>query len=129
MSTNYEISGFRVLKVECNMTGIKNIHESQNKDGVTLKVEDKLSCRRSKNIESRDALLELNTSIISESVPDFRIVLLSQAIFTFTDFPENLEEVLQRDCYPIARKKVYSAIKEITIAMGMAPIDLNKSIS
>ena len=105
MPQNYKITKFRILKIECMIDIFNNVAHQIGKDGITLKVEDKLFCRRPNDISNQTALLEINT---------------------FEEMPENLDGVLERECYPIARAKVYDAIKNITESMGVPPIDLNK---
>ena len=126
MPQNYKITKFRILKIECMIDIFNNVAHQIGKDGITLKVEDKLFCRRPNDISNQTALLEINTNITSDDAPDFKVSLLSQTIFTFEEMTENLDGVLERECYPIARAKVYDAIKNITESMGVPPIDLNK---
>lgn len=125
MPEKFSIAGFRILNVNCDVTDVYHAFRTSGEDGITLKVEDTLSCRRSNDSQKNTALLEIKTDISSENFSDFKISLVSQAIFSFDEPPENLEDTLQNGCYPIARSKVYDAIKKITEAMGIPPIDLN----
>ncbi len=121
MSEDCKISGFRILKVDFNISGLTR----GCKSGITLKVEDKISCRKPSNSSDKTALIEIDTNIISDEVADLRLSLLSQAIFCFAAVPKVLVGMLQTVCYPIARDKVYEAIKKITEAMGISALDLN----
>lgn len=125
MSENFKNSKFRILKVECNIIGIDNIQQPKE-SGITLKIEEKLSCRKPKNLSDEIIQLEIDTVITSEEVQDLKISLLSQAIFNFEKVPSNIDQILQDECYPVARAKVYGAIKTITETMGIPPIDLNR---
>ena len=125
MSENFKNSKFRILKVECNIIGIDNIQQPKE-SGITLKIEEKLSCRKPKNLSDEIIQLEIDTVITSEEVQDLKISLLSQAIFNFEEVPSNIDQILQDECYPVARAKVYGAIKTITETMGIPPIDLNR---
>lgn len=126
MSDAYKISGFRILKVECDIVGLGNISIRSGKDEITLKIGEKLKGRRPKNAEDKILQIEIDTTIDSDEVSGFKIHLLSQAIFQFSEIPDNIEDVLQNECYPEARSKVYDAIKTITGTMGISPLDLNK---
>lgn len=125
MSENYTIAGFRILSVNCDIADIYNAFQEKENDGITLKVEDKMSYRRTSAPSESAAQLDIRTNITSDVVPNFKISLFSQVAFIFKDTPENMEDVLEDECYPIAREMVYSAIKKITDAMGIPPIDLS----
>lgn len=128
MQERYTLSSFRVLKVECNMVAFDDIARDPKREGVLLKIGDRLRARKAKNSDNKIMQLEIITTITSDEVEDLKIELLSQTIFTFLESVEDTEEVMQNECYPLAQKKVYEAIKEITTAMGVPPIDLNKQM-
>jgi len=119
MATNCEIRVFRVIKIDCD------IDWSSLKKELIIQVEEKLASRKPVDPSNKTGLLEMETIITAADSTDFTISLTSQAIFSFDEMPENFEDALQKDCYPIAKVKVYEAIKKITEAMGMSPLDLN----
>ena len=67
MSENFKNSKFRILKVECNIIGIDNIQQPKE-SGITLKIEEKLSCRKPKNLSDEIIQLEIDTVITSDEV-------------------------------------------------------------
>lgn len=125
MSANCEVAKFRVLSINCDVSSLNNISQKSGKDGITLKVEDNLSFRRSRDESKKIVLLEIRTNLASEDAPEFKMSLVSQALFNIEEIPEDLEKALQIKYYPLARNKVYEAIKKITEAMCIPPIDLN----
>lgn len=119
MSSSCELCGFRIIKIDCDITDL-----GQNTT-LSIKVQDKMSCRKPLDPTDKTGLLEIETTITTDSIESFRIFLSSQAIFAFTESLNDFEETLKNDCYPIARKKINEAIKNITETMGVAPLDLN----
>jgi len=91
---------------------------------ITVKIEDKLSCRRPKDPSERSGLLEIETTACSDDAGNFKISLLSQVVFSFDEVPENFETTMQESCYPLAKAKISEAVKVITGAMGLNPLDL-----
>ena len=126
MEERYKISRFRVLKIECNIIGFEDIARQPQKEGIMLSIAEKITGRKPKNSVDKIIQLEINTIVTSDEVPDLKIELLSQAIFSFSDSVEDIETILENECYPLAKAKVYDAITKITETMGVPPIDLNK---
>lgn len=126
MQESYTISSFRILKVECNIIGFDDIAKQGKKEGITLKITDKLTAKNPKNSVDKIMQLEIATLITSDEIEELKIELLSQTIFSFSESVEDIGTVMQSECYPLAQAKVYDAIKTITGAMGIPPIDLNK---
>ena len=119
MSTNCKITAFRILKVDCD------IAEFAPNSEFSIKVEDKLSCRKPLDPTNVSGLLEIETTITAEGNVDFKIFLFSRAFFSFSEMPEKFEETLQEECYPIAREKIHESIATITEAMGLSPLVLS----
>lgn len=126
MSGNCKISSFRVLKAEFNIIGIDDMRKNTDKEGITLKLDEKMIGRTPKNPSDKMLQLELETTITSDEAPELKIYLLSQSVFSYEDDPTTTtEDILQNKCYPIAKSKVFDSIKDITGAMGISPLDLN----
>lgn len=116
MAGKYEISGFRILNVECSV--------DPERSELVVRGENKLVCRRPIDQNNKSGMLEIETTIGAEETEKFKIRLLSQAIFSFSEEPEDLEEVLKKECYPVAKEKINAAIKTITAAMGLNPLEM-----
>ena len=126
MSENCKISSFRVLKAEFNIVGIDDMRENADKEGIILKLDEKMTGRTPKNPSDKMRQLELETTITSDEAPELKIYLLSQSVFSYEDnSTTTTEDILQNECYPIAKSKVFDSIKIITGAMGISPLDLN----
>ena len=120
MSATNKLLEFRVVKIDCDIT------EITYGDEITLSVSENISAKKPADPAEKKALLEIETTITSDGLDQFRINLTSQAVFSFQENMESFEDIMQKECYPQAHPHIRKAIKEITGAMHITPLDLGE---
>lgn len=115
---NYQFVAFRIVKIDCT------IDVPPSESPITIAIEDKLSSRRPADPEDTRGMLKVETQIISEDTEKFKIDVISETVFSFDKMPDDFDRELQNKCYPMAKAHIQSAIKAITTAMGITPLDL-----
>lgn len=115
---NYKIIAFRIVKIDCT------IDVPPTEAPITISVEDTVSCRKPSNPEKKIGLLKVETQIASDDSDQFKFNILSETVFGFDKMPDDFDKALKSECYPLAKERIQRAIKEITSAMGVTPLDL-----
>lgn len=114
------ISQFRIVRIACN------IDETLEHGVLTIETENRVSAKRPTEPEEKKCMLQIETKLRPTKGEGVSMDISSESIFEFDTMPENFESALKDDCYPIAWERIKKAIKEITAAMGIAPIDLTE---
>lgn len=113
-----ELVDFKIAKLDCNI----DIESEKNK--IRLEIKEELSIGEPVEEELLERSLRIKTIISSSDLEEFNITVLSYAIFTLDKKPEDINKYIMDKCFPIAKKRVYESIKDITTAMNMDPLDL-----
>lgn len=116
-----KILAFRIIKINCTI----NVPPSQS--AITISTEDTLSFRKPSNLDKKMGLLKVDTQLTSDDTDEFKIEITSETIFQFDSIPDDFDREMRDKCYPLARDRIHTAIKEITATMGIKPLDLTNA--
>lgn len=115
------ISAFRIVNVEMK------VNDSPDNNRVTLSAETKFISRHPLDQNDKSGLMELETTIQAEDEEQFSMLFKTHVYFSFEEQPDNFDEFMKKECYPLAEKKLYKAIRTITEAAGLNPLDLDRN--
>lgn len=118
MCSTSQLLEFRVVKIDCDITEVTSGSQ------ITLKICENLNVKKPADSSEQKALLEIVTNITTDDLPHFRLNVTSRAIFSLQEGTESFETIMQKECYPQAMPYVRKAIKEITSAMHITPLEL-----
>ena len=116
---NYKLASFRIIKLNCD------IDPPSVKGEITLSVENTITAFRHADSTIKRGMLKTETSVTSPDCENFKIYLISESIFSFDEMPEDFDNALKESCYPLSKEKIQEAVKSITSAMGINPIELS----
>lgn len=117
------ITAFRIVNIEMK------INDSPDNYQVTLSAETKFISRLPIHQNDKSGLMELETIIQAEDKEQFSMLFKTHVYFSFEEQPENFDEFMKNECYPLAEKRLHEAIRNITKAAGLNPLDLDKNKS
>ncbi len=117
---NCTLTSFAITKLEYE------IKVGRADEGIELNIEENLQVRQPKNPKTPSRMLELLVKI-NDADSRFKMLCTSKSIFTFdkTLNDEDFDSMVKSTCLPKAKERVYQAIKEISSAMGISPLDLS----
>lgn len=111
-----EIKNFNILNIECHAdnTGCK--------DGTTLRATNTGEWQRTTEPKDKFGRVTLETVIESED-GKIKLAVKSQTVFDIEKWASTDDDNLVETCSAVALQRVYEAIRDISKAMGMTPID------
>lgn len=116
---HYKILAFRIIKINCIIDILPG--------PITISTEDTLSFRKPSDPSKKMGLLKVETQLTSDDTDEFKVEIISETIFQFDSIPDDFDKEMRNKCYPMAKERIHTAIKEITATMGIKPLDLTSA--
>ena len=113
-----QIWGFRILEMN------SRIGESGG-DFQQLRVQNRVAGKSLTDPTAKECMLQIETKIWTAKSKGPAININSAIIFDFDEVPEDYEQVIEDICYPMAWSRIKKAVRDITSAMGIEPLDLD----
>lgn len=120
-NNNYKLINFRIMKIHCD------VDPDSINSPISVSVENSISSYPHTDRSVKKGLLKVETSITSPDCEEFEIQFTSESIFSFDETPEDFHEAFHACCYPIAEDRICKAVRELSLIMGMNPLDIRPS--
>lgn len=111
-----KVVNFRILKIECAVDSELDGTE------ITLRADNSVEWQRTSEPADKYGRATIETKITSND-DKINVKVISQTVFDIEEHADMSDDDLIKLCHPIAIKRAFDAIKEITAAMGITPID------
>ena len=117
LETNPKISYIRIVysHIEIARTLSKNFE---------LKVGCKAKIKTPKNVEDKNAILNMELNIATTEKDDMKIELEADVLFEFNQVPDDYDKVMEEECMPMAQTKLFNMLDDILVDMGYQRLGL-----
>lgn len=113
------IWGFRISELN------SRIGESGG-DFQQLRVQNRVAGKSLIDPTAKECMLQVETKIWTAKSGGPSININSEIIFDFDEVPEDYKQIIEDVCYPMAWSRIKEAVRDITSAMGIEPLDLDE---